>query len=179
MCVLSQGQYLMPLSLNCLPISSATPWWAIVSSNRSWLDWKRSPDPRQLPRFTLSNVFSRFLISLRHIFSFSCKILSHFLEFKGRRPQILKKHSATFLIIFTYLQILYSRLYFCSRSYESLRISYQSPLEWEVCNGDDCLKPGICLLHLQANVMHSGRSGIYLNEYRGMTSSKSMVDIRS
>ena len=43
----------------------------------------------------------------------------------------------------------------------------------------DCLKPGICLLHLQANVMHSGRSGIYLNEYRGMTSSKSMVDIRS
>ena len=94
-------------------------------------------------------------------FSYLCNIFSHFpakyflifFEFKGRRPQILKKHSATFLMIFTYLQILYSRLYFCSRSYESLRISYQSPLEWEVCNGDDCLKPGICLLHLQANVM--------------------------
>ena len=127
MCVLSQGQYLMPLSLNCLPISSATPWWAIVSSNRSWLDWKRSPDPRQLPRFTLSNIFSPFLISLQHIFSFFCNILSHFLEFNGKRPQILKKNSATFLIIFIYLHIWYSRLYFCSRSYESLTTSYQSP----------------------------------------------------
>ena len=38
-------------------------------------------------------------------FSFLCNTFSYFLEFNGKWLQILKKHSVTFLIIFTNLHI--------------------------------------------------------------------------
>ena len=121
------------------------------------------------------------IYTLQHIFSLSHFSATYFLIFSSLMENV-PKSSKTFCIIPYHLHkspnLIFQNIFLQQKLWNLEDFVSKSTWNAKYVN-DDCLKPGICLLHLQANVMHSGRSGIYLNEYRGMTSSKSMVDIRS